>query len=581
MVHQNDSAELELRDYLDVLGRRWKVLVGAVLVVVGVALAASLTQTAQYRAETEVLVRQPPTAVSLGEESFTGTVRSLANEVRQAEATAVVDAVRDTVGDEPSLDVASDADADVLIFTAESSDPALAVTAADQYANAFIVQRREALVAEYLASGEVLQEQTIELDEEIAELNAERARAEAAIGPEDPDRAAELSRIAVEFDRRLAGLETQRQRYTELLDSLLLSAQLAQGSGAQVIRPAEVPEAPFEPTTRRNVALALVVGLVLGVGAAFLLEYLDTSLRTEDDFEAATGGLANLAVVPELSSWRSGDRPHIITKEEPQSASAEAYRGLRTSVQFLGIDRTISTIGFTSANPGDGKTTTATNLAVVCARAGQRVVLVDCDLRKPRVHEFFGLSNDTGFTTVLLGEASLETAAHRIVDEPGLVVITSGPVPPDPSELLSGKRARSLINSVSAQADLVIIDAPPVLSVTDPLIVSGMVDGMVLVASVGRSDRGQVTRAIEQLKLVDAPMLGTVLNRQSIQAVSYGYGYGAVISPDGKPQVTLRGRRRAKTDAGGNGASPEAADGVQDWGELPVSFADPERSTKT
>jgi polysaccharide biosynthesis transport protein len=551
MVPLNDSTELELRDYLNVVQRRWKVVAVAVLVVVGVALVASLTQTPRYRSEAEVLVRQAPTAVSLGDEAATGTARSLANEVRQAEATAVVDEVRAAVGDEPDLDVRADSDADVLHFAASSSDATRAASAADAYAQAFIAQRRQGLVADYLASGEVLQERMTDLDAEIASLG---------VGDE----------------RRIASLEAQRQRYGELLDSLLLSAELAQGSGAQVIRPAELADGPFEPTTTRNVVLALVVGLVLGVGAAFLIEYLDTSLRTEDDLQAASGGLATLAVVPELTTWKSGDQPHLITREQPQSPSSEAYRALRTSVQFLGIDRTIGTIGFTSASPGDGKTTTAANLAVACARAGQRVVLVDCDLRKPRVHEFFGLSNAMGFTTVLLGEASLETAAHRIADEPGLVVITSGPVPPDPSELLSGKRARSLVSAVAAQADLVIIDSPPVLAVADPLVVAGMVDGMILVASAGRSARDDIGRAVEQLQLVEAPMLGTVLNRSSGLG-GYNYGYGDVPADQGKgpsrrSRATGRSRKRRGKTVHPPPSFDQATDGDQphDWGALPT-----------
>ncbi len=546
MVTMNDPAELELRDYFEVLRRRWLVVAVAVAVVVGVAVLASLTQTSRYRSSAEVLIRQTPSSVAIGDQVRTGTVRSLANEVRQAEGGAVVDAARALVGEEPDLSVRADADADVVHFSAASANATLAAQAADAYAQAFITERRQSMVAEYMASGEIIEQRMAEIDDEIDALGSD--------------------------DRRLTALQTQRDRYSELLSSLMLSAELAQGSGAQLIRPAEVAEAPFEPTTLRNAVLALVVGLVLGVGAAFLLEYLDTSLRDEDDLEAASGGLATLAVVPNLSTWRPTDAPHVITQEQPQSASAEAYRGLRTSVQFLGIDRTIGTIGFTSPSPGDGKSTTAVNLAVACARAGQRVVLVDCDLRKPRVHEFFGLSNDTGFTTVLLGEASLDTAAHRISGEPGLVVITSGPVPPDPSELLSGKRARSLINSVSAQADLVIIDAPPVLAVTDPLIVAGMVDGMILVASVGRSDRGQVTRAVEQLQLVDAPLLGTVLNRQTAQAGRYGYGYGVYGSENSAGRSKPKGRRNGKgTKATNPIESDRGSIDSQDWGALPTS----------
>jgi polysaccharide biosynthesis transport protein len=406
MVSGDESAELELRDYLGVLRRRSMVIVATVAIVVGVAVLASFAQTERYRASTEVLVRQPTTAVSLeGAATATGTARSLANEVRQAEATAVLDAVRGAFGPDPQLGVRADADADVLRFTAESRDPTVAAQAADRYAEEFVQQRRAALVSDYLASSEVLQARVDELDAEAESVMSERAAAEAAVPLDAPDRDLALARIAAEVDRRTAGIAAQQQRYHELLNSLLLSAQLAQGSGAQVIRPAEVPSHPFEPMIARNAALALVVGLVLGVGAAFLLEYLDTSLRTDDDLATASGGLPVLATVPELSSWKANDAPHLATIEDPSSAQSESYRALRTAVQFLGLDRTIKTIALTSPGPGEGKSTTAANLAIICARAGQRVVLVDCDLRKPRVHEFFRLDNQRGFTTVLLGES--------------------------------------------------------------------------------------------------------------------------------------------------------------------------------
>jgi polysaccharide biosynthesis transport protein len=587
----NDPSELDLRDYLEVLRRRWKLIALAVVVVAAAALLASLSQTSRYRATAEVLVRQPPTVGSLDAVTGTVTIRSLANEVRQAEATVVLDATREVIGSEPTLSVQSDSDADVLIFSAESQSAELAAEAADTYALAFIAARRDSLVAEYLASGAVIQERATELGMEIDSLPAERAEAEAAVPPpvDGASQAAydaELARIANEYDRRRANLDAQRQRYEELLESLTLSAQLAQGSGAQLIRPAEVPDGPFEPTTARNVALAVVVGLLLGVGAAYLVEYLDTTLRTSDELEAATGGLPTLATVPELTTWKAVDTPHVVSLEDPKSVSAESYRGLRTSVQFLGIDRTISTIAFTSAGPGDGKTTTAVNLAVVAARAGQRVVLLDCDLRKPRVHTFFGLANDVGFTTVLLGESSLEVAAHRPHDEAYLVVIPSGPPPPDPSELLSGKQARSLIASLANQADLVIIDLPPVLAVTDPRILAGIVDGMILVASAGRTDRNQVSDAVELLRLVDAPMLGTVLNRVAAGASTYGYEYGQSGETrdrrSGGREQTRRRSRRSRRTRKTKDVLPKLADDADavpspDWGSLPSSFTQPRR----
>ncbi|MEI8240751.1 MAG: CpsD/CapB family tyrosine-protein kinase, partial [Actinomycetota bacterium] len=175
----------------------------------------------------------------------------------------------------------------------------------------------------------------------------------------------------------------------------------------------------------------------------------------------------------------------------------------------------------------EGKSTTAANLAFVMSRAGQRVVLLDCDLRRPRLHDFFGLPNTIGFTDLLVGNASLDDVLQRVAGEENLSIITSGPIPPDPSELLSSKKARDVIEQIRGRADLVIIDSPPVLAVTDPLVLANVVDAVVLVAAAGKSDKRFTIKAMEQLQLVDAHVVGAVLNRQGSRGSdSYGYGYG-------------------------------------------------------
>jgi hypothetical protein len=198
----------------------------------------------------------------------------------------------------------------------------------------------------------------------------------------------------------------------------------------------------------RTVTLALVVGLLLGLGAAFLVDYLDTSLKHEDDLVQASG-LPNLAVVPQLKDWKAGTA-HVITREDPHSPAAEAYRSLRTGVRFMSLDRPFKLVLLTSPRPGDGKTTTATNLAVAAARAGQRVLLVDCDLRKPQVHTFFGLDNDRGFTTVLLGEATMPKVAQRIPGESNLLVSRRGPCRPTrPSSWRATRRSACSVRSAT------------------------------------------------------------------------------------------------------------------------------------
>ena len=502
----HEPEEMTLRDYAAVINRRrWLVVIPAVLVT-AVALMMSLAQTKQYRAETDVLVKEPPTATALGAPDRPLQQRVLQNELQRARGSAMQDQVREQIGDEPTISVrlAASDDSDVFIFTGESRDAELAVQAADTYAQVYIDQRQETLTAELESRAAVVQAR---LDDIAAALFSANGDA-------------------------LLELQAQQGQYLYELEQLITSVSLASDSGAVVIDAAQVPDAPFEPTPARTGMLALVVGVLLGLGAAFLVDYLDNSLRDEDDL-ARSSGLPVLAVIPKLADWKQGDT-HVISRERPSSPPAEAYRALRTSVQFLSVDRDLKVIQVTSPKPGDGKTTTSTNLAVACARAGQSVVLVDCDLRRPRTHLFYGLSNDHGLTTAMVG-VTIDEVIQKIDGEPNLSVITSGPIPPDPSELLSSTMAKRFIADLAARFDLVIVDSPPVLVVADPLVVSAMVDGVMLVASANETDRRQVTRAAEQLAQVEAPVLGAVLNAFDTDKASpyqYRYAYGRYESTD-------------------------------------------------
>ena len=256
-------------------------------------------------------------------------------------------------------------------------------------------------------------------------------------------------------------------------------------------------------------------------------------MRNEDELAEATG-LPSLATIPRLPPTA---QPTVVTARSPDSTAAEAFRDLRTSLRFLSLDRPLPSVQVTSPKPGDGKTTTAVNLAVASAAAGQRTVLVDLDLRKPQVHSYFGIANDGGFTDVLLDGVATREIAHAPPDFPLLRVVPSGPLPPDPSELISGADAAHLLRDLADGADLVIIDSPPVLAVSDPTVLSGLVSGVILVVSAGSTDRRQVGRALDRLRQVDAPLLGTVFNGDSDhdrERYRYTYGYRHAPSQDGR-----------------------------------------------
>ncbi|MCD9622751.1 polysaccharide biosynthesis tyrosine autokinase [Rhabdothermincola salaria] len=526
MAAPQPAAATDPREHIAILWRRKWWILACVVVAVAAALAYSLTRTELYRSTTQVAISGTP--------SLTGTVtqpQSVAAEVNLADSAVVRSVAREQVGAGPTLSVSGDNTTASLTFTAVSDDATVAAEAADAYAAAFIAERQSQSLAEYEAASAVLQGQLNDVDAQIAEVN--QREAEALVGVLDP-----LARVAIEadFQEERQPLEDARGRYRTLLDNLSINLGLAQSGGVRVTDPATVPSSPFSPDIVRNVLLAAILGLVAGVGLAYLLQYLDTRLRTDQELEDVSG-LPTLTVVPLYGSRKHRkkgaatlDEAGVVSLVQPRSDVAEAYRRLRTSVQFLSIDRPLKTLQVTSPGQGDGKTTTATNLAVTAARAGQRVVLMDCDLRRPRLHECFSLANDTGVTTVLTGQSSLTEAVRRLPDLPGLVILPTGPVPPDPAELLGSGRMSELIDRLAESADLVIIDTPPVLAVSDPLIMAARSDALLMVASASRTDRRQLARALAQLRQVDAPLIGTVLNRFEPGRVSgyggYGYGYG-------------------------------------------------------
>jgi len=215
----------------------------------------------------------------------------------------------------------------------------------------------------------------------------------------------------------------------------------------------------------------------------------------------------------------------LITYLEPKHFISEAYRTLRTNIHFANIDRTLKSIMVTSSGPSEGKSTTISNLAIVMAQADKQVLLIDADLRKPSIHHSFRLPNWIGLTSLLVENRNL-TEAVQSTEVPNLSILTSGPIPPNPAELLGSNRMKEILEILTNKYDLVLIDAPPVLAVTDAQILSGITDGVLLVVNAGKTHRDMIVQSKQQLDKVNANIIGTVLNNQSIQERGYYYYYG-------------------------------------------------------
>ncbi len=334
----------------------------------------------------------------------------------------------------------------------------------------------------------------------------------------------------IETNRSLLDTYTQRQKEQEL------AITGGRPNNISVSSKAIVPAEPSGPNRKRNILIALFASFAAGIGLAFLMDYLDDSIRTSDDVSRSLG-LPTLALIPyhhverkklTRSAKQGAAEPGtaLIALEEKNSPSAEAYRHLRTSLLFSSAGKPPQTILVTSSAPSEGKTTTAINTAVTLAQSDADVILVDCDLRRPRLHNHFALSNEQGLTNYLSGEKSTENLIKSVPGLPRLKIITSGPIPPNPAELLSSNEMKKLLQFLRGRFKHVIIDSPPAVSFTDAAILSTLVDGVVLVAMASKSSIHLMRQVKQRFSSIGARIYGVVLNGIKAGSLEYG-GYGA------------------------------------------------------
>jgi len=515
-----ERPEMTLRDYWRVVIRRKWLIVAAMVATVVPAVALTALQDPLYESSGDVLIdtSSKTTIFGSGSGAYVDPDRAIQNQISLLQSNLVYERMRSNLGIDsfpPSAAGYASEFNDLVSVYVQSGDPATAAVLVDAYMEAF------AQVAKERAVGS-LDNAATELQLKITDLQTQIDRIDAAIAESDTD-----EDTARESDRRV--LVDQQAGFKQTLSQLQVDAALETG-GVQVVRLAFVPVDPIEPRPTRTAALALVVGLLLGLGAAFLRDYLDDSIEAPDDLAKLGRELPILSLVPVEAA--PDHRP--ISMSQPDARSVEGYRTLRTNVQFLGIEREVKVVQITSSIAGEGKTTTASNLAVVLAQTGATVVLVDADLRKPQVHRVFATDASMGLTNNLVGE-DLDMTITPVVGT--LSVISSGRIPPNPSEMLSGRTMAHLVAQLKTRFDYVIVDSAPVLAVSDAVALSRHVDGVVLVVQAGRTSAPQVRSTLDALDQVGAPILGVVLNRADnkhlpdADSYAFGYGYGAPVEP--------------------------------------------------
>ncbi len=331
-------------------------------------------------------------------------------------------------------------------------------------------------------------------------------------------------------ERQLARLARSSKVNEEIYTFLLKRheeariAMAATTGNINIIDPAIAPKAPIKPDLRKNLLLSALVGLILGFSLAFFLEYLDDTVKSIEEVENKIK-LPVFGTIPHMANAGSSNvKEFIITQTNPHLPGAESYRSLRTNIQFANLENPLKTILITSASPEEGKSTTVANLAITMAQAGSRTLILDCDLRKPLLHTIFDLEQEPGLTDVLLGKKSWKEINHSTGIE-NLDFLSTGAIPPNPSELLGTPKMKKIIEELKSHYDFILLDSPPAITVTDSIILSSFLDGTFLVIESGGVTIEAVTRAKSLLEKVHTKIKGAILNNIKEEGKKYRYYY--------------------------------------------------------
>ncbi|HTS14542.1 MAG TPA: polysaccharide biosynthesis tyrosine autokinase, partial [Candidatus Sulfotelmatobacter sp.] len=498
---------MDLRSVVSLIRTRLLLIVACVAIVTGVAFAASLVLPPTYEASTEI-VAGPALTTNVTDVNQLQTAQQIAATYAAVVQTQqLAQQVVNTLGlplsaDDLLKEVNVNVSSDAPVITIKVDDPSATRSAAIANAVAQQLITRSSDISGVQALMKSIQDQ---IDTIQGQLTADEHAISALQAKPQPLSDADQASL-VQLQQDVIANQTN-------LTSLLTSQSTMSANPLTIIDPAVVPTDKASPKLLLNTALGFVLGLVLGLGAAFGGAALDDTFKTVDELrhELDLPVLGTLGRLPEAAQ-RSGIYS-LVMLLYPRSAAAEAFRTMRTNVEFTDIDSGLRSILVTSPATGDGKSTVAANLALAFAQAGRRTVLVDADLRKPSIHSLFDLTNTFGLTTLIRSEVISLPQVIRKVDEPNLRVLTSGPLPPNPAELLGSNRMRGIIEALKADADLVVFDTPPSAAVTDAAVLASLIDGTILVVAANATRRQLVRTVDESLTRVGGRIIGVVVNR--------------------------------------------------------------------
>ncbi len=486
------NVEMNLADYLGVV-KRQKVVLFVVPALVLLAVGVLTTfQTRRYSATTDILVELEPTTELIASQSSAraDSDRALENEVGFLESRIVVDVVHEQLGFEPTISISSSPSRDFITIRATEITPEAAHQAATVYADTYLSVRRELAISEFATTAGVVQQQIAELDQLLIEIDSSDASAD-------------------ERNERRLPIVAQRAVYAQGLANIQLNADLTSGAVGRIVSPAELPIQPSSPRPLLSLGLAGIVGLLAALVVALVRDNLADLVAGRDGAQKIIGTLPILAEIPR---YRTGGRKSVVDSG-PDSVEAESYRTLRTSLAFALLNHDRRIVQVTSSTMSEGKSEVVANLAVALARGGKRVLAVDADLRRPTLASRFQLDSELpGLSSAVARDVRLRDAFFACPGLPELSIMPSGPMPADPAAFLESPLLGVALQRLSTHFDYVLVDTPPVSMVSDPLTISTLVDGLVVVTRHNRTNRTELAQTLDSLTRLDAPTIGVVLN---------------------------------------------------------------------
>ncbi len=510
-----EEPSIDLRQYLALFRQWWWLVVLVMALAGGAAYGVSSQMTPTYRASTTLLINQAPSSQATDYTTIVTSERIASTYAEMLTTRPVLEETLARMGVNLSpgqiagmISVSPVRDTQLMRVSVTGPDPQFDAALANTLVATFSEYVMDTQSQRFAAS---LQSLKAQIDDMELQMSQTQKSIDASLDPDEKDR-----------------LETRLDQYKQIHSSLLMSYESVRMTQAQTssslvqIESAVVPGYPIGPKTMQNALLAAVVGGMLAVGGILAFDALDDTIKTPEEITRRL----KLPVMGAIERFEDPEDGRLITRSQPRSPVAESFRGLRTNVQYASVDRPLRTLLVTSPAPAEGKTTVISNLAAVMAQGGRQVTVVDADLHRPRMHTVFNIHQRPGLSTLFIDEVKLHLNGSRQgcgIERLG--VLASGELPPNPSELLGSNRMRLILTALLEQSERVLIDTPPVLSVTDAVVLAPLVDGVLVVVRPGQTKMAALKTTVEQLRYVGGNVVGVVLNGIDYRSARYGYYY--------------------------------------------------------